>query len=166
MHNNVLSLAEIGSMALSVKATRNEPSTHATSVLPRDQHEAGGSIHCLDRDEAVDDWHSEWGVLDVDELLQHLVIEGELGHVVDAVGVDVKQIRAGRLASAVGVVTQKSLKSCLHAFCQVERVAEVERAVFLQVLDHVNELLVSLGPTPKCKSHSVRLTHMPFLLTL
>ena len=65
---NVLSLAEVGCVALAVEATHNESAPHATSILPRDQHEARACVDRLDRDEAVDAGHAERGVLHLDEL--------------------------------------------------------------------------------------------------
>ena len=46
----------------------------------------------MNRDEAVDDGDAEGRVLHIHELFEHLVIEGELVHVVDAVREETHEI--------------------------------------------------------------------------
>ena len=80
--------------------------------------------------------------MQVDELLQQLVIEGELVHVVDAVWEESEQVRA----LARFPLLQELLQRVLNSLCEVHRVAEVEAVIILEGLYHVDELLVLLWP--------------------
>lgn len=83
--DDVLGFTEVGGVALTIEPPHNESSAHAPGVLSRNEDKARARINRLDRDEAVDAGHTERRILHIDELLEHLVIECKLVHVIDAV---------------------------------------------------------------------------------
>ena len=78
-------------MAIFVQTSDDEPPAHAPCVFSRDQYEACARINRLNRDKAIDAGHAERGVLHLDELFEHLMIEGELVDVVDTVWEEAEQ---------------------------------------------------------------------------
>ena len=94
--DDVLSLAEIGCVTVTIQTTNDESSAHATCILPGDEDEGSCGVDALDRDEAVNDRNAERRVLHIHKLFEHLVIEGEFVHVVDAVGEEANKIGALR----------------------------------------------------------------------
>ena len=118
VHQHVLRLAEIGRVAIPVQAAYDEAAAHPAGVFARNQNKTCGGVHRLDRDEAVNHWHSEGRVLYRDELLQHLVVEGELMHVVDTIGVEAEVLRPSISATLAGL--DQLLQSPLDALGQIE----------------------------------------------
>ena len=79
-------------MAITIESSDDESSAHSTSILAGDQDERERCIDALDRDETIDDRDTEGSILHFDVLLQHLVVESELMHIVDTVGESSDQI--------------------------------------------------------------------------
>ena len=91
LRNYVLCLAEICSMAIFIQSANHKSPAHTARILPRNQYKARACINRLNRDKAIDARHAERSVLYLNELFEHLVIEGELMHVVDAVWEEAEQ---------------------------------------------------------------------------
>lgn len=118
---NVLSFTEICSMAFLVKASDDKATSHAPGILPRDKNEGCGSIDRLDGDKAVDDGDTEWGILHIAELLQHLVVKRKFVHVVDTIWE-----KSDEVCTFLSTLIHKLLQSVLNALSQVQSVAEVK----------------------------------------
>lgn len=142
---DVLCLTEVGGITLTIESTNNEATSHTPSVLARDQNKGCRGVNGLNGYEAINDRNSKWRVFDRDELLQHLVVEGELVDVIDAVRVHTKEIRPLTTALASSTAANKFLKRALNALRQIERVAEVEATIVLECLKHRDEFLILLG---------------------
>ena len=83
--HDILCFAEIGSISLFVEASDNEAAAHSPCVLTRYEDEREWCIYALDWNIAVDDGHTEGCIVNVNELFQHLMVEGELMYIVDTV---------------------------------------------------------------------------------
>jgi len=93
---HVLRLDEVRCVTIPVEASCDKAATHTATILTRNQNETQVSpladSLCRDRAETVDDGHSEGCILDVFELSQQVVVECELGHVVDTVWEEIHKL--------------------------------------------------------------------------
>jgi hypothetical protein len=85
---------------------------------------------------AIDTRDSEWGVLNILELLKDVMIERELWRVVETIRKAIDEV------GKAGHRLQKLLNCFLSVFGQVKLVTKVKRLVSLDMLDHLNKGLV------------------------
>ena len=134
----MLSLAEVRRVAFLVQPADHKPSAHSARVLPRNQYKARACIDRFDRNEAVDARYAEGSVLHLNEFFEHLMIEGELMDVVDAVWEEAEQA----VCLVAGVLVEQLFERDLQSLGQIETVGEIEGPVFLECLDHIDELFI------------------------
>jgi len=115
--DNVLGLTEVCRVAISVKTSHNEATSGSTAVFPGDQRKVDFVVNTGKLDESVDDGSAERCVLDILVLAEHVMVEGELLHVIQAIWVHVYEL--GHLQRAGACVDQFD-QSALNAFGQVQ----------------------------------------------
>ena len=116
----------------------HEPPAHSARVLSRNQYKARACIDRFDRNEAVDARHAEGSVLHLNKFFEHLMIEGELMDVVDAVREEAEQA----VSLVAWVLVDQLFQSDLQSLGQIEVVGEIEGSIFLECLDHINEFFI------------------------
>ena len=89
-------------MAFFIEAANDETASHSSGVLTRDQNERERRIDALNRDISIDAGHSEWSILNINKLFQHLVIECKLVNIVDTVWKDAHQVRTSTTIASLG----------------------------------------------------------------
>jgi hypothetical protein len=76
--HNMLCLTEVSSAPVSIQASRNKPSPKSSAIFPRDQSKIHDIVNLPYLHKAIDTRDSEWGVLNILELLKDVMIEREL----------------------------------------------------------------------------------------
>jgi len=162
LDEDVLGFSEVSGIAFSVEASRHESSTWATAILPWDQDEVylgaidvGWTYKYI----AKDAWYLERSIFDALKFTKQVVIESELGYVIDAIwkiGSHQKLILLGN--TDIGSIMAKCL-SLISDFCKrslnilgkVHIIGKVECSLTLNLLYHIYISLILLITKHTCR---------------
>ena len=147
LDKNMLGFYKIGRVSILVQASSDESSAHSSTVFPRHQNEISFSASLelrwgnIKEPENARDF--ERRVLDAREFTHHFVIECVLRDVVTWIGVSV--LKYSWMLIWINIRAE-TLLHFLHGFldilCEIKFVSEVKRLFILNLLDHLNILLI------------------------
>ena len=115
----MLCLSEVSSGTVGIQASRDKATSGSSAVPSGNKSEIHFVINFPNGDKPKNARHSERCASLVSKLLEQVVVEGEVRHVVQTVGVEVLHVVAL-------LILEDFLKSFLDSLREVQLVAEVE----------------------------------------